>query len=490
MNRPYAYIGLAALAGSFILKDAVFLAVISVLAVTLAVLIVLVRNKRSLYGCIPTGLVALAVIAGFILGGSGCEIARETVGTAANISVVVEETDHESSLYNSYLAKIKAATNKELKGMRVRIKLPADTYLLPGEEVKLSAEFVDGGNDTERYASEGVYLFATAKGISGMPQSRVTIYSLAEALRSKISEALESIGITENTGVMKALLIGDKSGLPDSLEGAVRNAGVSHILVVSGMHLSIICGAMLILLERGGLSGRTITVISAVMTVFIIMASTFHISILRAGLSYIIYLIGRLIFRNADGLNSLGLATALLCAVFPMLAYNVAFLLSASATFAVVWVARLISDKIPFYRLRKPIRVAAVYAFGVICASLCAGICTLPIVATIFGCVSLIAPITNLAVDILVSAALILGVLGVIIYFIPLVGGFFSFPFILVFERLTGAFVSAVEFFGRSSITLIEIDGGKNIYCFFIAIAFILIVWYFCKVKEVVGRAG
>ena len=43
-------------------------------------------------------------------------------------------------------------------------------------------------------------------------------------------------------GVLAAMTVGDRNHLPSALRSAYRGAGLSHVLVVSGMHVSILCG--------------------------------------------------------------------------------------------------------------------------------------------------------------------------------------------------------------------------------------------------------
>ena len=64
-------------------------------------------------------------------------------------------------------------------------------------------------------------------------------------LQAALSRALRG-GMAENTGgVLAAMAAGDKSHLSSALRSAYRGAGLSHVLVVSGMHVSILCGDIL-----------------------------------------------------------------------------------------------------------------------------------------------------------------------------------------------------------------------------------------------------
>ena len=63
-------------------------------------------------------------------------------------------------------------------------------------------------------------------------------------LQQALSEAVRRY-LDEDTGaVLAAMTVGDRSGISTELNAAYRSAGLSHILVVSGMHVSILCGGL------------------------------------------------------------------------------------------------------------------------------------------------------------------------------------------------------------------------------------------------------
>ena len=163
----------------------------------------------------------------------------------------------------------------------------------------------------------------------------------------------------------------------------------------------------------------------------------------------------------------------------PYIFYNVAFLLSIAATYAVLYPARLLIKAVGFERfgyLGKVFR----YAYDILIITVATLFCTLPIVAYYFGYVALAAPITNLAVTLAMNTALIVGVLAVMVSFLPL-GSFLSIPFYLISRLCVKYFIFAVEQIGKNDFGVVFINGDENIYCFLITIAFILLVKMFTK---------
>ncbi|MDE8723862.1 ComEC/Rec2 family competence protein, partial [Faecalibacterium prausnitzii] len=58
----------------------------------------------------------------------------------------------------------------------------------------------------------------------------------------KLSESLRRAMLRDTGGVLAAMTMGDRRGLSAPLRRAYRGAGLSQVLVVSGMHVSILCG--------------------------------------------------------------------------------------------------------------------------------------------------------------------------------------------------------------------------------------------------------
>ncbi len=164
--------------------------------------------------------------------------------------------------------------------------------------------------------------------------------------------------------------------------------------------------------------------------------------------------------------------------LFPFSFYNVAFLLSAAATFSVICPATMLINSVSINRKTVPATLFN-YVFGVLAVSVSALVCTLPITIYYFGYTAFIAPITNLAVTVVVTAALVLGVLGVLLSFIPFVGSFLCLPVFFFAKGAASVFVFAVEQIGGTKFGVVNINPNENIYCFFITLLFILLVKVF-----------
>jgi len=146
---------------------------------------------------------------------------------------------------------------------RVRLRLRADYGLRPGQTVLLRASLMPppappapSGYDFARdawFRQLGAVGYAT-----GRPQIiaddagdwALRLGRLRQALSRRIIGAIDGAGFAPGIGVIAAALItGQRGPVPPPLLQAYRDAGLAHILVIAGMHLSMVAGLVLVALR-------------------------------------------------------------------------------------------------------------------------------------------------------------------------------------------------------------------------------------------------
>ena len=55
-----------------------------------------------------------------------------------------------------------------------------------------------------------------------------------------MGNALEALLSPEDASVMKAMLLGDKKGMDREIKSLYQAAGISHVVAISGLHISIL----------------------------------------------------------------------------------------------------------------------------------------------------------------------------------------------------------------------------------------------------------
>lgn len=136
-------------------------------------------------------------------------------------------------------------------------------------------------------------------------------------------------------GVIAAMSVGDKSGVSRELYQAYQTAGIPHVLVVSGLHLAVICGLVPLALERKK-SRIRYSVLSILLTLFYICLTGASPSVVRAGIAVMLYSAGLLLGLAPDPFTSLAVAGVLMSVVNPYAVCDIGFQLSFCATAGVL----------------------------------------------------------------------------------------------------------------------------------------------------------
>ena len=244
-------------------------------------------------------------------------------------------------------------------------------------------------------------------------------------------------GVSDNTLIARCMLLGDKTGITKQLKNLFRSAGISHILSVSGLHLSVLFMAVSTVLRLKKRNPRrrfaTAEAVSCII-IFIYMAlSGFTPSIMRAGLMLIImnlhsvlrFHIGKAgIKRSASGfdsLSSLFLAGALICTVSPYSVFDVGMQLSFMSTLGIL----LSSYALDGY-FDKTKHLPLKMLTGSLIVTVSAVSFTLPICVYNFGTLSLVSAVSNILVSPiampLLMLLLVLGILSLLPEFALVVG--------------------------------------------------------------------
>ncbi len=216
--------------------------------------------------------------------------------------------------------------------------------------------------------------------------------------------------------VVKALLLGQRQDMDKDINQDYIDAGVVHILAISGLHIGILFYILSLLLKplnhfskRGKLLQLLITL--AFLWSFAIIAGL-SASIVRAVVMFSFVSIGLYFNRNANTFNSIAVSMLALLLVKPAFLFDVGFQLSYAAVFAIVWMQ-------PLYRKIKISKYKAInYFIDIVIISLVAQMGVLPLSLYYFNQFPMLFPIANIFAIPLVTVILIIGIIVLALNFI------------------------------------------------------------------------
>ena len=394
-------------------------AVVAVVVATGAVLAAVVVLARHRHRGWAAGLLAvLVVVAAFALATALRAHAvttnplAGTVGRSTSVELVL--TDDPKALRGSALpgapprvlvaADLVSAADHAHLGGAVVVLAPAQGWvgLLPGQHLRVRAEVSAPQRHDLTVATLLVDRAPEVLGESSVAQRA------AGSLRTGLREAAARTLNPDSAGLLPGLVVGDTSALPDDLVADAKVTGLTHLTAVSGMNITIVLGAVVLLVRALGAGPRTVAVLAGLALVGFVVLARPSPSVLRAAVMGTVGLLALVTGRRKQALPALGGAVLVVLTVRPALAVDAGFALSVLATGALVllappWVLAL-------RRRGVPTGVAELLA-----VSAAAYVVTAPVIAGLSGQLSLVAVLANLLAAPAVGVATVLGVAATVV---------------------------------------------------------------------------
>ncbi len=211
-------------------------------------------------------------------------------------------------------------------------------------------------------------------------------------IRSLLLRRLDAAMPPAQAGLLKATVLGDRSGLSPEMNQAFLDSGTYHILAISGLNVSLLAGALFGLFRLLRASPRIAALASALLVTFYGALAGAGASVVRATVMADAYLLAVILDRRGELLNSLALSALALLFWNPRLLFDVGFQLTYLATLGIVLVlprCQTALTRLPRL-LRWPVESVVI--------TLAATAMTLPILASAFNRVAPVGILANLPI--------------------------------------------------------------------------------------------
>ncbi|MBE6575958.1 MAG: DUF4131 domain-containing protein [Ruminococcaceae bacterium] len=354
-----------------------------------------IRNKRVEFwrGCMAvSGL--LAVILGLFTFSLFYQHKIKTVEKFAGEDRCAEgqiiSRDWGRGYYTGYTVHLTAIDGNAISADAIlTCEYPANWQ--PGEVIRMNVEIetlsedVNGFSERRYYHTRGVYLRVISHDSDGVlfcgegsASLKLAFARLNELLSARIAQAVGH----EEGALMSALFLARRDALSSGTVRDFGRLGLSHLLALSGLHLSLIVGLLKKLLgflpSRSPLSSGI--VLLAVGGYCLLTGSP--ISVLRAAAMLAIMEIFTLLWDEGDLQTALFLAVSLICLFSPGSLFDIGLWMSACATLGLI----LLSRWSPFLRYPRWLHIP----LDLMAVSFVATLATLPMIWLIGGEFSLL----------------------------------------------------------------------------------------------------
>jgi competence protein ComEC len=265
------------------------------------------------------------------------------------------------------------------------------------------ARYLDEGvPDFERdLALAGTALFGSVKsGLLVDVRARGTrVEEAAAGIRAHVRRSVQRWVAPHDAvaaAIVTAVLIGDRTGLPDEVRLRLQAAGTYHVIAISGGNIAILAGLVLGLLLVCGISGRPAACITLLLLVAYAQVVSAGASVWRATLMAILYLGARLLDHRSPPWHALAAAAAIVICARPLDVRDAGFLLTFGATAALLEAARRVTAA-SLIGVKGSWQRAGNWLLASLAASLAVEIALLPLSAWTFSRVTSAGLVLNLA---------------------------------------------------------------------------------------------
>jgi len=390
--------------------------------------------------------------------------------------------------------------NKEI----ISDEMEVADYLKPGSEVSIEGKLSSFSKPTnpgqfnqwsyrksQGYAAKisSKKVFISERGeTSFLSKMKCGIYGL----RRSAYKAIEELFPERESGIIKAMLLADKGDMEEDTYLLFSDGGITHILAVSGLHISLFAGALLYLAGMLKMGFYPSIALTAVFLFSYGLLTGFPVSALRAITMTLIMLFGRLTGKSYDALTGAAITAFMILVKNPLMLYNPSFLLSFGAVAGIFLFQPIFSKLIKgcFGREYKWLKKESlsvkilIFIMEGICLSFSVTLMTLPIVLWFYFKVSVYAVLLNLVIVPLMTLLLILIAAAISLFYVVLpaariiAGG--PYFILTMYEKLCGISTSLPGnsvLFGRPE------KAGIIIY-YVILMAVYLLLYLYIKMYE------
>jgi DNA internalization competence protein ComEC/Rec2-like protein len=224
------------------------------------------------------------------------------------------------------------------------------------------------------------------------------IYQIQKKIKAIIKEKLPD----ETGNLLLAILVGDKKDLSEQIQINFKNSNLSHMLAVSGAHVSYIIVGLTYITQNSIMGKRKGRVFCIFFLIIFMAITNFTPSVTRACIMAILTLVSKILYKKADIYTNISISALIILLYNPYSLLDLGFKLSFGGTIGIIIFMRFIKKKQEEPKLLNYIKQMAL-------VSICANIIIIPIIMNNFNTVSLTFLVSNILASPILAIIVIVG---------------------------------------------------------------------------------
>lgn len=381
-------------------------------------------------------------------------IAREASGIDAEITGKIVSPPEEKTNKTSFMLETKCINGKSAEGkILVNVYFPEDVFSYgdiieaEGKFFRLTPPSNPGVFDYKKYLQQkriyAALSIVNKDNIKIIGKKPSPLWQLSVKLRRQILDVYGKNLPARQAAVISGITIGEKSGLDSYIQKIFVDAGVMHVLVVSGSNVAFV-SIIFFWIFRNIFRLKKKTAYTLLLPIILVytMIVGANPPVVRASIMTAIVIVSMLLSRNPDVYQGIFLAALIILIYNPLTLFESGFQMSFAATIGIIYLFPKFKNLMKMHKLPAPI----IWLLSIFIVSLSAQIAVAPLMAYYFNKVSLIAVISNLVILPMIGVLLASG-------FSLYISSFMGIQILSIAAKITGIFISAtttmVDFFAN-----------------------------------------
>lgn len=322
----------------------------------------------------------------------------------------------------------------------------------------------------------GIVYVSSIDDFKILDSNKNQIQSIIFNVRKVIDNQIEKLHKQNAEGLLKGLVLGDKSEISYETQSEFINSGVAHVLAVSGQQVGLIALIFIIVFGRFNLYIRTILTIISIFIFLIITGS--QPAVLRASIMATIFFIAYLTNRDTNPFNAISIAALFILLFNPNDLFDPSFQLSFGAVLSTIIFYPIMNKELLKLNIKNKNLLLVLQLFIL---SLAAQIGIIPITNIYFGKISVVSLLSNLIVIPGVSVVLANGILTL---FISIISVQLSLIFAAANDLVVSALYYIIKVSANFEYSVFQVRYYNEIDALIYYAFIIFLVYFYLKFKN------
>lgn len=376
---------------------------IAFLSIPIAVIILLITKNKKIIVILICLIISIGYVS--ILENKYSKISDMPIKEMVTIISDIQEKEYKKVC----TAKIVRNNKKILINIKMSQDIPSIKY---GDSLYIEGEFKQP-EEARNYKGYNYKQYLKTKKIIGTVElEKAKILkssngSFIHNIQKYIKDTINGTLTDEEGNLLLAILLGDKDKLSEDIQESFKTSNLSHMLAVSGAHVSYIILGLTYVLQNSIIGKKNGKIVCIIFLLAFMAITNFTPSVTRACIMAILTLLSSIIYRKSDVYTNISVAALITLIFNPYSLLDLGFQLSYGGTIGIIIFIKRIQEKKSNSKVINYIKQMAL-------VSIYANIIIIPIMMYHFNTVSFTFIISNIMASPILGIIVITGFLFII----------------------------------------------------------------------------